>query len=268
MSKVLLLDFLNLVHRSNIKFGVQDNDKISYTIVYNFFRSLKAAINTFEPNKVFICQEGLNNYRYSLYSEYKANRMVKKASEANENLSRQRDIICKLLPMLSLTQVYADKFEADDVIASLSENLKDEEVIILSTDSDFIQLLQADIGVKLFNPIKKEYVEAPTYHYLAWKSLRGDKSDNIPGLVSDAKALAMVENPKLLENFLLSEENKIGFNLNKSLIELSKVPEEELIFIEGKNNFEIIEDEFKKMEFKTLLVDKYWNSFKETFSSL
>lgn len=269
MAKVLLIDGLNMIHRGNIKFGPQDPDKQSFHIVYNFFRSLRASIASFEPSKVFFCLEGKNNFRYSLFADYKANRIIKKASKSSEDVDRQRDIVIDLLAFLPITLAHADRFEADDVIGSLCENLKDEDVTILSSDSDFIQLLQKGLNVKLFHPGTKEFIEAPTHHYLGWKVLRGDKkTDNIPGLMSDAKATAMITDPKLLEEFLSIEENRAAFNLNKQLIELSPVPDDELILKEGSLNLEVLKEEFSKMELKTILVEKYWVTFTETFSSL
>lgn len=151
----------------------------------------------------------------------------------------------------------------------MCENLKDEEVIILSSDSDFIQLLQRGLNVKLYNPSIKRYVEPPSFHYLGWKILRGDKkTDNVPGLVNDKEAQELVENPKLLEGFLAVDENRASFNLNKQLIEIKMVPDEELILIDGTADFQSLEGEFSKMEFKTMLADKYWSSFKKVFETL
>lgn len=67
---------------------------------------------------------------------------------------------------LPVKQFVASNYECDDVIASLATSLKDEDVTIISNDSDYIQLLQNDINVKIYNPIKKEYMKAPDYHYL------------------------------------------------------------------------------------------------------
>ncbi len=258
-----------MIHRGDIKFGLQDPDKQSFHIIYNFFRSLRATIANFKPSKVFFCLEGKNNFRYALYPEYKANRIIKKASKSREDIDRQRDIVINLLSHLPICMVHADNFEADDVIATLCENLKDEEVTIISSDSDFIQLLQRGLEVKLFHPGMKEFITPPKYHYLGWKTLRGDKkTDNIPGLMSDAKALDMIQQPKLLEEFLANEENRAAFNLNKQLIELRTIPNDELILKEGVLNLEALKEEFSKMELKTMLTDKYWTTFKETFSSL
>lgn len=271
MDKILLVDYLNLVHRSNIRFGPPEPDKVSYAIVYNFVRSLRAVVEKFEPQKVFVCFEGSKNFRYALFQDYKANRIIKRASSAAKEVDRQRDIITNLLQYLPVTTALADRFEADDVVSALCQNLKNEEVIILSSDSDFIQLLQnKEIpNVKLFNPALKDFVSPPSHHYLGCKILAGDKkTDNIPGLMSLKKATEMIQNPKLLEEFLSVEENRAAFNLNKKLIELAPIPENELILTDGNFDLKALREEFARMEFKTILTDKYWATFSETFGKL
>ena len=273
MSKpVLLIDGLNAIHRANIVFGKQDETKASYTVVYNLFRSLKAMVERFEPEKIFFCLEGKNNFRYALYPNYKANRIVKYAANSllqRSDFQRQQDIILDLLLRLPITQIQAPGFEADDVIGTLAEDLRDEKVIIVSNDTDYIQLLQQDLpNCQLYNPTKKSCVKAPAYHYVGWKCLRGDKSDNIPSLMSDSKAEKMIQEPLLLEAFLSKEENRAAFNLNRELIELKKVPAEILEFSEGELDLKYLRNRFESMEFYTMLTESYWQKFSAAFESL
>lgn len=271
MTEVLLIDSLNLVHRSNISFGPVDPEKTSYHIIYNCLRSLKALVEKFQPSKVFFAWEGKSNFRYSMFPDYKASRIVKQGSQPKkrDEILRQADIISELLRHLSITQVRADKYEADDVIATLATNMKEERCTIVSTDSDYNQLLQKDLeNLRIYNPKSKSYVDKPEFHYLVWKALRGDKSDSIPSLMSDNRALEMVSNPGALSVFLESEESRAAFNLNKDLIELRNIPEDDLQFSVGSSNFEYLEKEFDRMEFKTMLVPKYWERFKEVLGSL
>jgi 5'-3' exonuclease len=155
------------------------------------------------------------------------------------------------------------------VIATLSENLKDENVVIVSNDSDYIQLLQKGFkNLKIYNPMKKRFQEAPVYHYLAWKCLRGDSSDNIPGFMSDAKAEKLVRAPSLLQKWMELEENRANFNINKSLIEFAQVSPEEIEIEEGENNFALLHDEFRKMGFESFMKDSTWQKFCNTFQCI
>src|ERR1700722_2315472 len=58
-------------------------DKYSY--VYNFFRNLRPLIEDFSPDKCFFVLEGHPQFRYDLYGDYKANRLVKLASRQEAN---------------------------------------------------------------------------------------------------------------------------------------------------------------------------------------
>lgn len=272
MDKILLIDGHNFMWRANITFGKKQQEP-SFTMVYNFFRGLRALIEEFQPNKVFFCLEGANNFRYKVYPEYKANRLIKKASDAEDKYAdfhRQKDIIISLLKNLPINMVKADEFECDDVIATLSESLKDEEIIIISNDSDFIQLLQKDFkSLKIYNPFKKKYMVAPEYHYLTWKCLAGDKqTDNIPSIVGPKTAEKIATDINKFGEFLNNEENKSNYNLNKILIELKIIPDDCLQIFDYDTNFNIVKEQFSKMDFKSMVEEKYWDRFCGTFSNL
>jgi 5'-3' exonuclease len=275
MDKILLLDSLNLIHRANIKFGAKpgDEDKQSFTVVFNFFRSLRALIEEFDPDKVFFVREGKNNFRYGLYPEYKANRLIKtgddKKLKDKADFDRQKDIVYKLVSYLPITQVVSEGFEADDTIYSLCQNLREEQVVIISSDSDFTQILQLGLdNVRLYDPRKKVFIEAPDYSYLIWKCIAGDKSDNVPSVLSNKKAIEIAMDIKKFEEFASQEEQRASFSLNKQLIELQIVPDEQLEFIDYSVDYNGLLNEFVWMEFSSMIEDKYWNKFVKTFKNL
>lgn len=242
-----------------------------YNLIYNFFRNLRALVEQFEPNKIFFVLEGHPKFRYDLYADYKANRIIKTGSkqEEKDKILQDADEIVKLLAHLPVMCCRHPDYEADDTISSLSANMKDEEVIVVSNDSDHIQLLQKGYqNIKVYNSHKKEFQEAPGYPYTVWKSLNGDKSDHLPALLKPKKALATVNDPQLFEKFLSIEENRANFSINKKLIDFADVPIEEVSFAEGQSNFEILKKEFEKMKFKSLIEENYWEKFKKTFEGV
>jgi 5'-3' exonuclease len=286
--RILVFDFLNYVYRGVLRFGKPKptdeelaqmspkeqevyQNKIDYTIVYNFFRNLRATIEEFEPDKCFFALEGDPQFRKQLFPDYKKNRIIKlgtKKAADKQNILRQADIICNLLPLLPVTMVRAAAYEADDVMHTLATNLKDEEVIIISSDSDMIQTIQhlSTYDVKLFNPKIKDFVQVPEYVYLVWKSIAGDTSDSIPSILSKEKATICATDGVALKEFLASEENRANFSLNKNLIELQLVPDDQLIFTECKINFDSLFEEFKKLEFFSLIKEDYKEKFIHTFT--
>lgn len=278
MDKILLIDGLNFIYRSSVSFFAtntnsnKENSSQEDLIVFNFFRSLRKIIEDLSPDKIFFCLEGKPKFRYDLFPDYKANRkIIKTASQENnkEKVFLAKSKILSLLKFLPLTLVKAEEYECDDVISTLVDNLKDEDITIISNDSDYLQILQKGYSkVKIFNPFKSVYMTAPAYHYVAWKSLAGDKSDNIPGLVGKKTAEKLLTAPDKLEKFLSIEENRSLFSINKKLIEFAKIPEDKLLFEEGFANFDRLKEEFILLKFESIINDKSWNKFINTFKNV
>jgi len=131
-------------------------------------------------------------YRHEAFEAYKATR--KKADDALIlQLERSRD----LLDALSVPRLEAPGFEADDVLGTLASRLakkKEYEIIIASGDMDTLQLVD-DAHVRVYTlkkglndtilydakAVKKRYGFGPEL-IADFKGLRGDPSDNIPGI--------------------------------------------------------------------------------------
>jgi len=242
-----------------------------YVFIYNFFRNLRPLIEITDPDKCFFILEGHPQFRYDLFPAYKANRIVKQATkqETMDKFHSIKNEIIRLLKYLPITIVTAINYEADDTIAQLCENMKDEDLVVITSDSDFIQLLQRGYSnLTVYNPIKKVAMEAPSYPYVAWKCLNGDKSDNIPGCLKPKKALATVNDPELFKKFMAVEENRANFSVNRQLIEFRSVPEEEMILQEGKRDFVLLKQEFERMDFQSIVNDNSWEKYTKTFDCI
>ena len=291
MDRILLIDAHNAMWRACVKFPVappkpkldeagnpiieppkpEQPDEIIFT--FNFFRNLRPLIESFEPHKCFFVLEGHPQFRYDLYADYKANRIVKLASDkskkTNETFHKTKHIIVPLMEHFPVTICKAANYEADDVIATLCDNMKDEDLTVVSNDSDYIQLLQRGYSnIRIYNPIKKADMEAPAYPYVAWKCLNGDKSDNIPALLKPKKAVDTVTNPELFKKFMEVEENRANFQINRQLIEFRSVPVEEISIKDGIKNFDLVKQEFAKMQFDSIINDKSWDKYVKTFDCL
>ncbi len=310
MDKVLFIDAMNAIWRASVGFGPKKDPKHKlcmdcdayitlhqlghphcecggawfmvedrceetpnedYVLIYNFFRNLRPIIEIFSPDKCFFVLEGHPQFRYDLYSEYKANRIVKTASKksSRDRIFKNKDEIVRLMQYLPITICKAEAYEADDVIATLCENMKDEDITVLSNDSDYIQLLQRGYkNCHVYNPIKKEFMQPPTYPYVAWKSLAGDKADNIPKVLTPKKVEAAMRDPEVLRKLLSIEENRANFNINRQLIEFRTVPIEDIIITEGVKDFSSLKEEFAKMEFESIINSKSWAKYIATFNCI
>jgi 5'-3' exonuclease len=294
MDKVLLIDAHNAMWRASVGFGPPIQHVLSretlhcacgakwdmtdskcygekYVQIYNFFRNLRPIIEQFEPDKCFFVLEGHPQFRYDLFADYKANRLIKQAAtkEQQAKFLQSKDEIVRILQHFPITVARAHQYEADDVISTLCHDMKSEELTILSNDSDYIQLLQKGFpSCQIYNPIKKTFMEAPAYPYVAWKCLNGDKSDNIPALLKPKKALDTVNNPDLFRKFMSVEENRANFSVSRQLIEFRSVPGEEIILHEGIRNWNLVKQEFARMEFQSIINDKSWIKYTKTFDCL
>ncbi|WP_410542586.1 DNA polymerase I [Wolbachia endosymbiont of Tetranychus urticae] len=145
---------------------------------------------------------GKKNFRHSLYSEYKANRVT-----PPEDLIPQFTILREAVEAFNFSYEEIEGYEADDIIATLAAkyaNHEDFKVVVVSSDKDLFQLL--NYNILIFDPIKNIYVDEKqviekfgvnSNKLLDLFSLTGDASDNIPGVPGIGPKTAA----KLLDEF-------------------------------------------------------------------
>lgn len=279
---MLVIDGQNFMHRA--KAGFQFG---AYSIVFNFFRNLRALIDQHKPTKVFFVLEGKPVARLEQFPEYKSQRKLDEYSldpvvlekiVARNDFFRQVDLILDLMKKtFPISIVKHPNFECDDTIYNLikhSSISSSAEWIVVSNDSDFIQLLNEFENVKLYNPMKKEFVSKPDYCYVAWKSLRGDGSDNIKGLpkIGDKTAIELLSDPDKLCKLFINDELAKQFSDNYKLIKFHDWTfEEQKLMITTENitrKWHIVETQFTNWEFKSLLKEPTWTKFVDTFDTL
>ena len=200
--KILIIDGLNTFIRSFAVSPVTNDDGIHVGGITGFLMSIGFAIRTLQPTRVIICFDGKggSQRRRKLYPDYKANRLVRtklnrtnafsdKESES-ENMKMQLGRLIQYLDNLPVQILAPENIEADDAIAYISKQLlTDSKIFIMSSDKDFIQLVDDRIAVwsptkkKLYfkDDVKEDY-KLPAHNYLLYRTLTGDKSDNIPGI--------------------------------------------------------------------------------------
>lgn len=277
MSKILIIDGHNFMYRARAGFQLGE-----FNVVYNFVRNLRSLVETMGPTRIYFTLEGAPRRQLDLLPTYKANRIGREGEaiegkRSEEDYRRQNEIIVRILSyMLPVTVVQHVDFEADDLIYNLVRRSSSAiEWTVVSTDTDFIQMLQEFGNVKLYNPITKKYVEAPVdYSYVVWKSLRGDGSDNIPGLpgVGDVTATELASDPDKLVDYLEHHpEAKAHVDRNISLIQLYAWTDEEALKMRSSGatrDWSLIKGQFEDMAFKSMLKEGTWDKFVATFDPL
>lgn len=171
---------------------------------------------------------------------YKENR-----EEKDEELKIQLEKLPKLLDLLNQINIRSLRFEADDLIASLTrqeiEENKYSKVLIYSKDKDLLQCMFDEKRVHFLREIKKDlnglmpivikteeevknFIGVLPKHVPEFLALVGDSSDNIKGLKGIGKETAsfLLNNYESIENMLL---HKDGFkpNIQKTLMEKENI---------------------------------------------
>ena len=264
--KVLLLDAYNLIYRA--RSGYMKGD---YPVVYNFFRGIRPLIEKFKPQKVYFVLEGNPQFRTQLNDAYKANRS-NNDRHFHEQKAQIISIVRECFPFVSVRH---PNLECDDTIATLVKVhcQQDDECIIISSDSDFYQLLNVFDKCTIYNPIKKKIIERPDYDYVTWKALRGDATDNIAGIpgCGDKTADKLVRSQELLVEYLKKDPVRQHiFERNVNLIRLVDFSDNlsEMERHDGVADFEQLYDIFDDMEFNSMLKEKTWNKYVNTFKEV
>ena len=270
---ILCIDGMNFLHRSRsgMNFG-------SAPVIFNFMRNFRSLVSQFNPNRIYFVLEGKSEKRKSLMPEYKANRIIdpgtKKYEEAQKFYEQTNEIVSILTKAFPVTVIRHPKYECDDTIYNLIKRSSNAvDWIVVSNDSDFIQLLDEFKHVKLYNPMSKEFIENPDYDYVTWKSLRGDGSDNIAGIpgIGDKTALNIVNNPDLLEKTLQNSENAKIFTRNYELIKFITWSDDDALEMASSapiKNWDLVRGVFEKHQFNSLLKDSTWQKFINTFDHM
>lgn len=248
-------------------------------VLFNFFRQFKALIDEFKPNRVYVVLEGRPVKRYEALTEYKANRIVQEDDPKYKELQKfyvQKDIVVDLLSRcFPVSVVRHPRHEADDTIANLVRaSSSTADWVIASSDSDFIQLLETNPNVRLYNPVRKEFVSAPeNYPYVVWKALRGDATDNIPGIpgCGDKTAAKIASDQNLLQEFVTRPEVKPIFARNYDLIRFAEWSDEEKLQMTSSSpsrDWQSVKEVFDGYGFSSLTKDPSWEKFVASFEIL
>ncbi len=157
--------------------------------IYGFIKMLSKMRATLSPTHLIVVWDGgLSAERTAALPEYKAQR-----PDMPADLAAQLDEIVSYLNAANITSFCREGVEADDYIACVARRAADAgmDVVIASSDKDFMQLVSPQIG--LLNPNDKseavwtaEQVRSKAgvepEQIVDWLSLMGDNVDNIPGV--------------------------------------------------------------------------------------
>ncbi len=167
--------------------------------VFGLGMTLQKLLNEHKPELVACCFDaGSKTFRSDIYPEYKANR-----GAPPDDLVPQFDLCRELVTSMGIATSTCPGFEADDVMATLTDRLlaAGHEVVIVTGDKDMAQVLRP--GVRIYNLAKDDWWTAESIpsrmgvradQVRDFLALKGDAADNIPGVrgVGDKAATALL----------------------------------------------------------------------------
>lgn len=239
MKKYLLVDTQNCFMRSRhvSNQGMDPWVKIGLAL-HITLGGIKKMWQQFEPTHVVFCAEG-KSWRKQIDPYYKQNRTDARNNQTEsekEEMQMFFDMVNDFIEFIdkrtNATLLQDEQCEADDMIAGWIQAHPDDMHYIISTDTDFVQLL--DFNVQQYNPVqeylytvagvfdkdgkpaknkKKELLECPNPAYeLFFKCIRGDTSDNVFAAYPGARVASSKKSTGIQEAFDDMERKGFAWN--------------------------------------------------------
>ncbi|MDD5039514.1 MAG: DNA polymerase I, partial [Dehalococcoidales bacterium] len=233
-SLLVLFDGNNLVHRAFHALPPLTVRQTGETVgaVYGFALMLLKVINELKPTHYAIAFDKKGpTFRHKMFDQYKAQR-----PETPEELISQLERARQLVKAFRIPVFELDGYEADDVLGTLSHqaDVQGIDTIIITGDADTMQLVSPRVKVLSPKPrgsfsdtlIYDEAVVSEKYgvkpgQFADFKALKGDPSDNIPGVpgIGDKTAVKLIQKFSSMEQIYEHIEEVTPPKLQSSLRE-------------------------------------------------
>ncbi len=212
MNKIIVIDGNSLLFRAYYATSYGDKSSIMRTksgvptnAIFAFANMLSKILSSFKSDEgIFIgFDSDKETFRKEEFKDYKANR-----APCPEDLKPQFPLSRELCDALGIIYYEEHGIEADDICGSVAKKASEEghEVIIYTSDHDYLQLIDRNIKVSLLKvglSNMEEYDEAHLKEKMGltpsqiidYKGLRGDSSDNYPGIpgIGEKGALKLLQ---------------------------------------------------------------------------
>lgn len=247
MATFILVDSFNMYHRAkHVAMRGADIDMKIGMAFHIMMNSVKMCYQKFNADHAVFCLEG-RSWRKDFYTPYKAQRKVaqqaKSVREQEEDaimFGAYDDLVTFLREKTNVTMLRHQEAEADDMIALFIASHPDDHHIIVSSDSDYQQLICDNVTIydgvqnriitkdgffkddKNMTPIKdkktKEVMGAPDPEWLLFeKCIRGDTSDNIFSAYPGCRKKGTKNKVGMIEAF--EDRDAGGFSWNNFMLQ-------------------------------------------------
>ncbi len=282
--RMVLIDSNALIHRAfHALPPLSKRDGTPTNAVYGYALTLLSVIKKMKPNYVVATFDLAGpTFRHNKFDQYKATR-----KKAPDELYQQIPMVKEMLKAFGIPIFEKKGFEADDIIGTIAKTIAKTkngqfEKIIVTGDLDTLQLIDENIkvftlrrGIKdiiLYDieKVKQRYGIEPS-QMVDFKALRGDISDNIPGVkgIGEKTAIELILKYKTLNGVYKNIENIQSLAIRRKLKEGKKMAYMSYELAKIKTNVpigfklescsffgikkEAAKEFFKKMEFFSLL---------------
>ena len=268
---ILIVDAMNMLIRSFSLLKAMNPTGTHIGGLVGFLRSLGYVTRIFDPTRVLIVWDGKggSGNRQNIDPNYKAQRATSRIThwglydtkeEETESLVSQLYRTQDYIECLPIHQLSLEKLEADDIIAFLAKQASktNKKVTIISSDKDFLQLI--DKNIEVYAPVKKktytidnvkDEIGVLPQNYNIVKALLGDNSDNLPGV----KGLGI--------KTILSEWKSFAYDSNASLQDIWDHCETQMdqdkpkkIFAKILHNWDRVMTNYKLMNLHDTVLDE------------
>jgi len=199
---IAIADISGLFHRSYHALPKFKNSKgLETGMLLGFMNFILGLNKDIKADRIiFALDASKKSFRHEFYPAYKANR-----PPTDEALKEQIKIATKWISQMGFCVAFRENYEADDIIASLVKQYKDEhDIIIFSQDKDLNQLVEK--RVRIFDSVKQSFMDTRSCfekfkvypsQFIDYQAIIGDSADNIKGIKGVGKRTA----PQLLNTF-------------------------------------------------------------------
>lgn len=209
-------------------FAMQSDKR--HQVKYHYFvallRQISNWVNQYRPESVHVFWDAPRTtvWRRKILATYKE-RDKGNVRDITQELAITTAVAKAFFAHMNVRQYDKKTMEADDLIFAAVTMLHPKPCVIVSTDSDMVQIPFVYPSCQVYNPVKKIEVEIPSLSPAMQKAIVGDTSDNIKGYhgIGPKKSQLLLEDPVKLQEFL-NVNDRLIFYRNLLLIDLSLNP--------------------------------------------
>ena len=275
---IIIVDSNAIAYQSlYAQMGNLTHKNMSVSVIFGFLKTILSIFKKYGSNNLVFAWDSKKSNRKMVFEDYKKGRRKDLSKEEEEKLHEGFIQFAALRMVVLPSMGFVNNFrkvgyEGDDIIASVTHRTRETEVVVVSSDHDFYQLLGS--GIVMYDPKKRKELDTAWFEErfaitpLQWAqvlSIAGCTSDNVPGVpgvgIKTAIKYLKGELKKDSKPYKNIKNHKEEIELYDSLVRLP---------LQGTGKFEIKEnrlseksfwDNFSYYGFHSFMKDDMWSDW-------